>query len=72
MSTWSMPWIPSTVIFDLLINELNAKDDNICIFDFASSPFKSDLGLLSAYPNFLAFYKTSLKFNFVSDIFERI
>ena len=51
--------IPSVNILFLDILLLKAIDDKILIFAAASSPFKSDKGLVSAKPMFCAFLSTS-------------
>ena len=52
--------------------QLKARADSILILDLTSSPFKSDLGFDSAYPNFLALFKTSSKFIFILSILDKI
>ena len=42
------------------MNELKHNDDNIFSFEETSSPFKSEVGFLSAYPSFWALCKSSL------------
>ena len=48
----------------LFKKELKHKEVKIFNLAATSSPFKSDVGFDSAYPNFFALFKTSLKFLF--------
>ena len=57
--------IPSVKILFFDIDLLKARDDNILNLAAESLPFKSDTGLLSAKPNFLALFKISRKLLFL-------
>ena len=61
---------------DKIVNHLNElysnKEDKIFNFAETSSPFKSETGLDSAYPNLFAFDKTSKKDLFSLSIVESI
>ena len=63
MSIWSIFLIPSTSMDLLLIKELNESAVKIFSLEATSSPFKSEVELVSAYPSVLAFDKESLYSN---------
>ena len=65
-------YIPSVKILFCDIDLWKARDDKILILAAASDPFKSEDGLDSAYPSFLALYKTLEKFSPVFSIVDKI
>ena len=64
--------IPSVKIlfFDIVL--LKAIEDRILILAAESLPFKSEAGLVSAKPNYLALSKTSTKLLFLVSMEERM
>ena len=64
--------IPSVKILFFDIDLLKAIEDSILSLAAESLPFKSDIGLVSAKPNYLALSRISWKFLFLLSIEERI